>query len=187
MKKILLLGFLFAVLYGCKSPVPKEIIQSAEMQKILYDIHLVDGYINLMPNQDSAKKVAAAYYKGIYKKFGIDSANYTRSLTFYQNNPEIMNEMYKGIQDDIKKNKLKVEKVVTAFEKKESKRKLDSVKADSLYKSKLSKKERDSVLKIQKVDSLKKAKKMDSLQKLDLRPLPVPVERPRVRPTVTKL
>lgn len=184
MKKILLLAILFAVIYGCKSPVPKEIIQPDEMQKVLYDIHIVDGYINLMPNQDSAKKVAAAYYKGIYKKYGIDSVAYNKSMEFYYSNPEIMAEMYKKIQADMRTNKTKVEKVVTAFEKKEAKRKLDSVKADSLYKSKLSKKQRDSVIKLQKADSVKKAKKsVPDLVPMELQPQ----KRPRVRPTLTEL
>lgn len=180
MKKMLLLGFLFAVSLGCKSPVPKEIIQPDQMQKILYDIHIVDGYINVMPNQDSAKKVAAAYYKGVYKKFGIDSVMYSKSMDFYYKNPEIMNEMYSKIQADMNKNKPKVEKTVAAIQKKVEKKRLDSIKADSLYKSKLTKKGRDSLLKVQKADSLRKAKKADSLFKSEVQPVLVPIkEKPR--------
>jgi hypothetical protein len=132
MKKILLLGFIFAVIFGCKSPVPKEIIQPEQMQKVLYDMHLVDGYISTIPVQDSAKRVAAAYYKGIYKKFGIDSVSYSKSMDFYYANPELMNAMYVKLETELKKNKVKVEKLHNLSIEKLQKKRLDSIKADSI-------------------------------------------------------
>lgn len=159
MKKILFLGYLFLVIYGCKSPIPKDIIQPDKMGKILYDIHIVDGYISTMPNPDSAKKVAASYYKGVYKKFDVDSVSYTKSMDFYYKNPEIMTEMYKKIQADLKKTKAKTEKVQLADAAKAEKKRLDSIKTDSLLKKNLKKSPiLDSVAKNKK-DSLAKVKK----------------------------
>jgi hypothetical protein len=149
MKKILLLGFIFAVICGCKSPVPKEIIQPDQMQKILYDMHLVDGYISTIPVQDSAKRVAAAYYKGIYNKFGIDSVSYNKSMDFYYANPELMNAMYVKLETELKKNKVKVEKLHNLALEKLQKKRLDSIKADSI--KQVAKKKKDSL----KKDSLK--------------------------------
>jgi hypothetical protein len=145
MKKILLLGFIFAVICGCKSPVPKEIIQPDQMQKILYDMHLVDGYINSIPLQDSAKRVAAAYYKGVYKKFGIDSVSYAKSMDFYYANPELMNEMYVKLETELKKNKVKVEKLHNLAIEKLQKKRQDSVKADSI--KQVAKQKKDSLQK----------------------------------------
>lgn len=160
MKKILLAGLLLFVLSGCKSKIPKDVIPPDQMSKILYDIHVVDGYINVMPSQDSARKVASAYYKGIYKKFGIDSASYTHSMNFYQKNPEVMSEMYATIKADMEKEKTKVEKENVAFEKKRAKLLQDSLKADSVKKVKL---EKDSLLrKTKKQDSIRKSKRIDS-------------------------
>ena len=149
MKKILLLGFIFAIICGCKPPVPKEIIQPDQMQKILYDLHLVDGYINSIPLQDSAKRVAAAYYKGVYKKFGIDSVTYSKSMDFYYANPEIMNAMYVKLEAELKKNKVKVEKLHNLAIEKLKKKRQDSIKADSI--KKVAKKVKDSLQK----DSIK--------------------------------
>ena len=164
MKKILFLGFLFLTIYGCKSPIPDDIIQPDKMGDILYDIHLADAYTNTMPDQDSAKRVASSYYNGIYKKFGIDSAAYTKSMDFYYENPEIMAQLYETIQAKLKKTKVKIEKAQELKLKlaTEKKKKLDSLSADSLKKINLKKtKLKDSVA-IKKKDSVVKAKK-DSL------------------------
>ena len=83
--------------YACKPGVPKNIIQPSEMEKVLFDIHLLEGYVSNLPNPDTSKKVSAAYYKGIYKKFGIDSALYTKSLNYYYTNPVLMKKMYDNI------------------------------------------------------------------------------------------
>ena len=113
-------------------------------------MHLVDGYINTIPVQDSAKRVAAAYYKGIYNKFGIDSVSYSKSMDFYYSNPELMNAMYVKLETELKKNKVKVEKLHNLAIEKLQKKRLDSIKADSI--KQVAKKKKDALQK----DSLKK-------------------------------
>lgn len=83
--------------YACKPGIPKDVIQRDKMEKVLYDIHAVDGYIGTLSKPDSAKKVASSYYKGVYKKFDIDSATYTKSLNYYFNRPDLLNKMYENI------------------------------------------------------------------------------------------
>ncbi|MCJ0743609.1 DUF4296 domain-containing protein [Pedobacter sp. CYS-01] len=77
------------------------------MEKILYDIHVVDGYATTLANQDSAKKVSAPLYKGIYKKYTIDSALYNKSLSYYYKNPDLFNKMYEKITERLKKEREK--------------------------------------------------------------------------------
>ena len=132
MKIFFILIVACVLLNACKPGIPKEIIQPDQMQKILYDLHLVDGYINSIPLQDSAKRVAAAYYKGVYKKFGIDSVTYSKSMDFYYANPEIMNAMYVKLEAELKKNKVKVEKLHNLAIEKLKKKRQDSIKADSI-------------------------------------------------------
>jgi hypothetical protein len=169
MKKILFLGFLFVVINGCRPPVPEDIIQPDKMSKILYDIHIVDSYLNNVSKQDSAKKVASAYYNGVYKKFDIDSVTYTKSLDFYYKNPEIMSKMYEDIHKSLQKTKEKTEKRIEAEAKiaEEKKRKLDSLRTDSIKKADLLKpRVRDSIAKHKKDSVLKIAKyKKDSVLK----------------------
>ena len=64
------------------------------MAKVLYDIHMADSYMNMLTRQILLKIIAAAYYKGIYKKFGIDSALYTKSMDYYYTDPKALNDIY---------------------------------------------------------------------------------------------
>jgi hypothetical protein len=98
MNRFLPIIIFFILLQGCKPGIPKEIIQPSEMEKILFDIHLVDGYITTITNQDTAKIIASSYYNGIYKKYGIDSAFYNKSMNHYYSHPVILNEIYTNVE-----------------------------------------------------------------------------------------
>ena len=114
MSRFLIALLLCTWLYGCKPGIPKNIIQPDQMEKVLYDIHVVDGYSTTFPaaTPDSLKKIISPYYKGIYKKFGIDSALYNRSLNYYYKNPEVMKLMYDHITEKLLKAKDKAQKIV---------------------------------------------------------------------------
>jgi len=191
MKKIIFLGVIFACLSGCKSPIPAHIIQPDQMGKLLYDMHMVDAYISTMPNQDSAKKVAASYYKGIYKKFKVDSALYQQSMDFYYDNPEIMSDLYKNIQVKITQTKTKVEKIQEAELKLETQQRLkrdslrsDSIKlADSLKKQKLKLAGVKDSVAIKKADSLK-ARKLLLRKKIQKKKKAQEVKNVNVQPTL---
>lgn len=100
-------------LYACKPGIPKEIIQPDKMEKVLFDIHVVDGYIGTMASEaDSTKKIAAAYYKGIYKKFAIDSALYNQSMNYYYQHPDILKKIYENVSTQLNKEKEKQTKAL---------------------------------------------------------------------------
>ena len=93
------------------------------MEKVLYDMHAVDGYIGILTRPDTAKKVASSYYFGVYKKFEIDSASYANSLSYYFNRPDLLNKMYENIMKQLelarKQNDKRVDAEVLAQQKKE--------------------------------------------------------------------
>ncbi len=97
MNRIFYFIILFICFYACKPGIPKDIIQPDKMQQVLIDIHLVDGYIATLPSLDTAKKVGSSFYKGIYKKFDIDSALYNTSINYYYKHPDLMKKMYDSI------------------------------------------------------------------------------------------
>ncbi|MCY1527711.1 hypothetical protein D9M68_627870 [compost metagenome] len=99
-----IIGILF---YACKPGVPEHIIQPDKMEKVLYDIHITDGYIGTITQPDSAKQVAAGYYKGIYKKFAIDSALYNQSLNYYYNHPDALSAIYLNVMKALEKSRVK--------------------------------------------------------------------------------
>jgi Domain of unknown function (DUF4296) len=144
--------------FGCKPGVPDDIIKPDKMEKILYDMHIVDGYLSSIYVVDSAKKVAAAYYKGIYKKFGTDSAEYNKSLLWYNTNPKELEAMYKNIQKSLTRQKKAVEIADKMIQKKK-------FKADSLVITKKFKADSLAIRKKMKPDSLSKVKAVAAIAK----------------------
>lgn len=94
MKQFIFIVIAFLVITGCKPGVPKDLIQPDEMAEVLHDIHITDAYVGILPDPDSVKIVAASYYKGIYKKYNIDSALYNKSMDYYYKNPKVLDEIY---------------------------------------------------------------------------------------------
>jgi len=165
MRNFLCIAMVVTIIAGCKSKIPENIIEPIKVESVLYDIHIADAYISTISNQDSAKKVASAYYKGIYKKFKIDSASYTKSMNFYYDHPDILTEMYKNVNASLKKTKDSLDKI-------ETKRLANMSAADKKKAAALAKKlAADSIDKIGlvKLDTLKSSRKLrrDSLAKVE--------------------
>lgn len=110
MRRLICVLMAVVTLAACKQKIPTDIIAPEKMQNILYDIHVTDGYISTIAMPDSSKKVAAAYYKGIYKKFGIDSAKYAQSMNYYYKHPQDLDKMYKNISQRLEKQQKAMEK-----------------------------------------------------------------------------
>ncbi|WP_293787373.1 DUF4296 domain-containing protein [uncultured Pedobacter sp.] len=143
---------------GCKPGIPDDIIKPDQMEKILYDMHIVDGYLSSIYVVDSAKKVASAYYRGIYKKFGTDSAQYNKSLLWYNTNPVQLEAVYKNVQKMLDKQKKGTALADLMIKKKQ-------FKADSLVIAKKFKADSLAIRKKMKPDSLSKVKAVAAIAK----------------------
>lgn len=136
MKRFFIAIIFCSLFYACKPGIPKSVIQPEEMEKVLYDIHVVDGYAAAMSaaTPDSLKKTITPYYLGVYQKYGIDSVRYNRSLNYYYKHPEVMKTIY----DHVTERLLKVKDQVTRAEAQAAAtpRKVN-LKADSTKKEKL--------------------------------------------------
>ncbi len=137
--------FLFIVLAvlfvaACKPGIPKDIIQPEIMEKVLFDIHVLDGYVSEIPTPDSAKKVTSTIYKGIFKKYGVDSAVHSKSMSYYYAHPDLLTKMYNNISNRLEKTKdievtkqekierLKLAKTAAKLKKEVAAKKLDSIR-----------------------------------------------------------
>jgi DNA polymerase sigma len=114
MKRFLSIIIFFILIQGCKSGIPKDIIQPNKMEKVLFDIHVVDGYIGTMINQDTTKIIASSYYNGIYKKHVIDSALLNKSMNYYYTHPVILNDIYTNVEKVFTAEKEKYDKKIAA-------------------------------------------------------------------------
>jgi hypothetical protein len=107
MNRIFALFVICIVLYACKPGIPKDVLQPDKMEKVLFDIHVVDGYISTLQKPDTAKIVASSYYSGIYKKFEIDSATFEKSKNYYFTRPDLLDQIYKNLMKQFEKEKKK--------------------------------------------------------------------------------
>jgi len=161
MRNFLCICLLLIGIGGCKPGIPSDIIQPDKMGDVLYDIHMADGFIATIPDPDSAKNTSAAYYKGIYKRFEIDSALYTRSMNYYYDHPDVLNVMYEKITAKLKKAKEKEDKINAKRLKKIEaikKAKKDSLdKADPKRVIREAAAKKDSLVKVAELKKVKKA------------------------------
>ena len=159
MRKIFLGIVLCVFLLGCSNSVPNGIIRPEKMENVIYDVHIIDGYISTIYPEDSAKKVASTYYKGIYKKFDIDSGKFTQSLAYYSKKPVVLEKIYKHVSARLKAQK----KYMEVRDSIELKRVL---KADSIKLKVKAKKDSIAFAKKLKADSV--VKKIKARKKLPL-------------------
>jgi len=179
---------------ACKPGVPSELIQEEEMTEILYDIHVADAYISMIYVPDSARRVAAAYYKGIYKKYDIDSALYAKSLNYYSERPDVFSKMYEGVKDRLNKQKLalvkadslenvKVAKALRLKMKRDSTRRADSIAKTPAFKkealAKALKKKTDSTRRADSISKVTLIKKTNAKKRLDSIRLKMSLKRPK--------
>ena len=117
---------LFIVSISCVEKIidkPENLISKEEMAKIYYDLAIVTAAKNT--NNSILKKHHIEGMDYIYTKYGIDSVQFVESDLYYASRPEIYKEIYENSEKRIK------EDVKMAEEKKELKRKQDSIERAS--------------------------------------------------------
>ncbi|PJJ84752.1 DUF4296 domain-containing protein [Mucilaginibacter auburnensis] len=73
------------------------VIDKNKMALILTDIHLVDGTMMMHGANDSIYKYGTNRYKQVFKKYGIDTALFNKSIKYYAGEPEQMVLIYDQI------------------------------------------------------------------------------------------
>ena len=91
MKKCLIILCVLLVVVGCR---PRGVLSNSEMRDVLYDLHRVDGAIQVAGYNYSHDQEVAGYYKNVLDKHGITQAQFDSSLVWYTDNPQIFNKLY---------------------------------------------------------------------------------------------
>ena len=79
---------------GCR---PRGVLSNREMRNVLYDLHRVDGALQVAGYNYSHDQELAGDYKNVLDKHGITQAQFDSSLVWYTNNPQIFNKIYPKI------------------------------------------------------------------------------------------
>jgi hypothetical protein len=152
MRFYLVLFFYVSVFFisctGYDRKIPPGIIPEHDMAELLTDIHIVDGSLYNIPQQpDSISKHGLGMYLAVLKAHNTDTATFKKSMKFYSTRPDILNEIYTGINSRLTKKLDSLQKIKP------------KINQDSLNKVKMQ----------HAVDSVKQVKvkaKLDSLQKV---------------------
>lgn len=89
-KSFVILGILFA-LVGCR---PHDVLSNREMRDLLYDLHRVDGAMQIVGYNYGHNQELASYYQSVLEKHGVTQAQFDSSLVWYTDNPQIFNKIY---------------------------------------------------------------------------------------------
>lgn len=116
MKKIesilLAISILFLITSCSESAVkiPDDIIPKDSMVFIMMDIHIAEAGIKTLPN-DSINLNSKTYYEFIYKKHSITEEKFQKSLRFYTYNPELLQEIYVKMAEEMSKKEASLNKL----------------------------------------------------------------------------
>jgi hypothetical protein len=97
MQKYIILFFsVTLILCACTAGKPNGIIKQDKMVSLLTDLHIIDGsaYNAGLQAPDSLYKYRIGKYLALFKKYNVDSAQFSRSLKYYTGNPAQLVKMY---------------------------------------------------------------------------------------------
>ena len=94
--------------FGCiqDKKIPKDILPQNEMRKIMWDLMRADAYVSTFIMKDSTKNQkaeSAILYEKIFDIHSTTQETFKKSLTFYQNRPDL----FKAISDSLRSDERK--------------------------------------------------------------------------------
>ena len=159
------LGYVFMVflmLFSCNRnayEAPENLISEEQMVEVLYDHMLLNAAKGI--NKKILEKHIANPTQYIFDKYNIDSTQFAQSNTYYAHNSEVYASIYNRLKERLELDKKIMEDLVAEEKKKrDSIRKVKTIKSDSLTMLKYGQK---------KLTPRKRLplKKIDSLQQLN--------------------
>ena len=91
MRRLFIILCVLSAIVGCR---PRGVLSNREMRDVLYDLHRVDGAIQVAGYNYSHDQEVAGYYKNVLDKHGITQAEFDSSLVWFTDNPQIFNKIY---------------------------------------------------------------------------------------------
>ena len=99
-------SMLAILLFACSKPkpeIPPGILTQKQMIPVLVDIHIAQAATGLYNGGDTAHYTMADYVPLILSLHHIEKAAYDSSINFYTMHPEIMQEMYDEVINELSK------------------------------------------------------------------------------------
>ncbi|MFK8272805.1 DUF4296 domain-containing protein [Capnocytophaga canimorsus] len=106
MKQLFIVLFLILTLFGCRQniiPKPENLISERQMEKIMYDLTLLDAIKSTDYTYMEQQKTN--FTQLIYEKYAIDSLQLAESMVYYASIPKVYNRMMNSVEQRLKENK----------------------------------------------------------------------------------
>lgn len=105
MKKIVTYLTVALLVWGCSetNPKPKNLISEKNMEEILYDLTLLQAIRNNNYSLYEQNNIQSDIY--VYRKYGIDSLQFSNSHKYYISNSENYEKMINRVIDRVNENK----------------------------------------------------------------------------------
>ena len=111
-KKILLIGIVASLIFWSCNGRPAGVLNKNDMTNILFEMHKLDGSLDVKGLSYGSNREKDNYYKSILEKYNITQAEFDSSLIWYTKNPKQFERIYEGVnvqltklQEDVKKGK----------------------------------------------------------------------------------
>ena len=105
-KMKVMLALLGVLLLGCTDPetkIPTGILSEVKFVNMLKDVHFAEATFELNKSKgiENTKNTLATSYQSIYTKYNIDDSTFNKSLEYYAKHPEILEEIYSTVLQEL--------------------------------------------------------------------------------------
>lgn len=118
-KRCLVIVLVLLAVIGCR---PRNVLSNKEMRDVLYDLHRVDGALQVAGYTYGHNQELSAYYKTALDKHGVTQAQFDSSLVWFTDNPQIFNKIYPKV---IERLQMDVDRETALRDERIAKNKLD--------------------------------------------------------------
>ena len=105
MWSLLLFGWFLTACTAPEDERPDNLVSEDQMADILTEVHIAEARVSRMSlrSVDSSNLAYKRLETQIFKKAGIDTANYRKSYIFYSSHPADMESIYKQVTEKLNK------------------------------------------------------------------------------------
>lgn len=82
--------------------VPADVLPKTKMAQVITDIHMAEADIDLRTAPDAPNRDTVNFQK-IFVKQHINKSQYEKSLSFYVSHPELLNDVYQEVMNELSK------------------------------------------------------------------------------------
>jgi len=90
--------------------IPRGIISKQEMVSLLVDLHIAQAATSRNQMTDSARHQMKDYTPFIFSSHQITKEQYDNSLAFYTKNPELLDEIYDQVINELSRKQSEIER-----------------------------------------------------------------------------